>query len=47
MNIRRLLAILLAVVLSTLLATQIWAAAANEPLDLNRQCWLTDRKSVV
>lgn len=41
MNIRRLLAILLAVVLSTLLATQIWAAAANEPLDLNRQCWLT------
>ncbi len=40
MKSRRLPAVLLAVTLSVLLAAQIWAAAANEPLDLTRECSL-------
>ena len=41
MKIRRWPAVLLAVTLCVLLVSQMWAAAADEPLDLSRECKLT------
>ena len=41
MKTRRWLAVLITVLLAVSLAGQIWAAAANDTLDLNRECTLT------
>lgn len=41
MKIKRWLAVLCAALLSAGIVCQLFAAAADEPLDLNRQCWLT------